>query len=101
MVEIIIGDKSAENQVMSLRISKLSNYEPHRADTRNLETQLAAMKDSESNLLQKIDMLTRDNADLQDKVKAQYQQYRVIRQLESYVLLQSILGVSLACLGSS
>ena len=26
------------------------------------------MKDSESDLLQKIDMLTRDNADLQDKV---------------------------------
>ena len=27
------------------------------------------MKDSESDLLQKIDMLTRDNADLQDKVR--------------------------------
>merc|ERR1719367_2449152 len=40
----------------------------HRADARNLEMQLAAMKDSESDLLQKIDMLTRDNQDLQDKV---------------------------------
>ena len=27
------------------------------------------MKDSESDLLQKIDMLTRENADLQDKVR--------------------------------
>ena len=40
----------------------------NRADARNLEMQLAAMKDSESDLLQKIDMLTRDNQDLQDKV---------------------------------
>ena len=61
-----IAELEKEKMMIELELKDIGSK--HRADARNLEMQLAAMKDSESDLLQKIDMLTRDNADLQDKV---------------------------------
>ena len=62
-----IAELEKEKMMIELELKDIGSK--HRADARNLETQLAAMKDSESDLLQKIDLLTRDNADLQDKVR--------------------------------
>ena len=66
MAEEDIAELEKEKMMIELELKDAGSK--HRADARNLETQLAAMKDSESDLLQKIDLLTRDNADLQDKV---------------------------------
>jgi hypothetical protein len=40
-----------------------------KSDARNLEMQLVAMKDTESDLLQKIDLLSNDNNELHYKIK--------------------------------
>ena len=42
----------------------------HKADLRNLEIQLAGAKDTESDLMQRIDLMNKDNEELASKVRA-------------------------------
>jgi chromosome segregation ATPase len=58
-----IAELEKEKMMIELELKDVGSK--HRADARNLEMQLATLKDTESDLLQKIDQLSRDNVDLQ------------------------------------
>ena len=61
-----VAELEKEKMMIELELKDIGAK--HRADARNLEMQLTTLKDTESDLLQKIDLLTRDNADLQAKI---------------------------------
>ena len=63
-------------------------------DPRHMELLLSYMYRGEINVQARIQMLN------QKRQKRVFNIYRVTRQLESYILLQSIWGVPLPCLGS-
>jgi len=56
-----------EKMMIELELKEASSK--HRSDARNLEIQLASLKDAESDLLQKVDQLSRENGDLHAKMQ--------------------------------
>ncbi len=66
-----------EKEKMMVELELKDAGAKHRADARNLEIQLASLKDAEGDLLQKVDGLSRDNADLQSKLQALAQENQV------------------------
>ena len=61
-----IAELEKEKMMIELELKEVGAK--HRADARNLEMQLATLKDTESDLLQKIDQLSKDNTDLHMKL---------------------------------
>lgn len=68
-----IAELEKEKMMVELELEELGSK--HKADARNLEMHLAAAKDTESDLLQRIDLLSSDNAELQNKVKAMHDEF--------------------------
>lgn len=61
-----IAELEKEKMMVELELKEMDIK--HKADVRNLELQLASLKDTESDLLQKIDQLNKDSADFQMKI---------------------------------
>lgn len=61
-----IAELEKEKMMIELELKDVNSK--HKADARNMELQLASLKDSESDLFQKIDQLTKDNDELQSKL---------------------------------
>jgi Rho-associated protein kinase 2 len=62
-----IGELEKEKMMIELELKDVSAK--FKSEARNLEMQLVSMKDTESDLLQRIDLLSKDNNELQYKVK--------------------------------
>ncbi len=62
-----IAELEKEKMMIELELKDVGAK--HKADARNLEIQLASLKDTESDLLQKIDQLSKENTDLQMKLQ--------------------------------
>ncbi len=69
-----------EKEKMMVELELKDAGAKHRADARNLEIQLAALKDAEGDLLQKVDQLSRDGADGQAKLQALAQENEELRE---------------------
>ena len=63
-----IAELEKEKMMVELELQELASK--HKSAGRNLEMQLAAAKDTESDLLQRIDLLAKDNDELQLKIKS-------------------------------
>ena len=68
VLEEDIAELEKEKMMVELEVKDLSNA--HKVKQRNLEMQLEAAKDNESDLLQRIDLLTKDQMELGDKVRS-------------------------------
>jgi Rho-associated protein kinase 2 len=62
-----IAELEKEKMMIELELKEMNSK--FKSDARNLEMQLVGMKDTEGDLLQKIDLLSKDNNELQYKVK--------------------------------
>ena len=62
-----IAELEKEKMMIELELKDINSK--FKSDARNLEMQLVGMKDTEGDLLQKIDLLSKDNNELQYKVK--------------------------------
>ena len=62
-----IAELEKEKMMIELELKETNSR--FKSDARNLEMQLVAMKDTESDLLQKIDLLSNDNNELHYKIK--------------------------------
>ena len=67
MAEEDIAELEKEKMMIELELKDINSK--FKSDARNLEMQLVGMKDTEGDLLQKIDLLSKDNNELQYKVK--------------------------------
>ncbi len=67
-----IAELEKEKMMLELEIKELATK--NKSDARNFEVQLATLKDNESDLLQRIDSLSRDNNDLISKLGQMQQQ---------------------------
>merc|ERR1719510_326996 len=61
-----IAELEKEKMMVELELEEANSK--HKSALRNLEMQLAASKDTESDLLQRLDMLSKDNDELVTKV---------------------------------
>lgn len=68
VLEEDIAELEKEKMMVELEVKELTNA--HKVKQRNLEMQLEAAKDNESDLLQRIDLLTKDQIELSDKARA-------------------------------
>ena len=59
-----------EREKVMLEIELENAGAKHKADLKNLEIQLAGAKDTESDLMQRIDLMNKDNEELASKVRA-------------------------------
>ncbi|TRY62146.1 hypothetical protein TCAL_11305 [Tigriopus californicus] len=67
-----IAELEKEKMMIELEMKEIGSK--HKADARNMEMQLASLKDTESDLLQKIDQYAKDNSDLQRKLNTLIEQ---------------------------
>lgn len=68
VLEEDLAELEKEKMMVELELEELSSK--HKADARNLEMQLAAAKDIESDLLQRVDQLSKDNEELSLKAQS-------------------------------
>ena len=76
-----IAELEKEKMMIELELKDVGAK--HKADARNLELQMAALKDSEGDLLQKIDQMSKDNADLQSKLQAVLQEMQDLQDQQT------------------
>lgn len=62
-----IAELEKEKMMVELELQEMNSK--YKSDARNLEMQLVGMKDTEGDLLQRIDLLSNDNNELRDRVK--------------------------------
>ena len=76
-----IAELEKEKMMIELELKDVGAK--HKADARNLELQMAALKDSEGDLLQKIDQMSKDNADLQSKLQVVLQEMQDLQDQQT------------------
>ena len=67
VLEEDIAELEKEKMMVELEVKDITNA--HKVKQRNLEMQLEAAKDNESDLLQRIDLLTKDQMELNEKIR--------------------------------
>ncbi len=65
----------------------------HKSDLRNLEMRLVEVKDSEGDHLQKIDQLSKDNNELQYKVKQLQEDIEILSQAEQPQIQNQVIQI--------